>query len=175
MYTAKKISEILKGKLSGASSNSIQHLISDSRTIVDYHQSVFFALVSERNNGHKYVNDLYKNGVRCFVVSENVKLPKDCAVIKVKNSLAALQQLAAHHRQQFSLPVIAITGSNGKTMVKEWLYSLLKNHFNICRSPKSYNSQIGVPLSVWNLNSEHTVGIFEAGISTTKEMPKLEK
>ncbi|MBP7808607.1 MAG: bifunctional UDP-N-acetylmuramoyl-tripeptide:D-alanyl-D-alanine ligase/alanine racemase [Bacteroidia bacterium] len=175
MYTAKKISEILKGKLSGASSNSIQHLISDSRTITDYHQSVFFALVSERNNGHKYVNDLYKNGVRCFVVSENVKLPKDCAVIKVKNSLTALQQLATHHREQFSLPVIAITGSNGKTMVKEWLYALLKNNFNICRSPKSYNSQIGVPLSVWNLNSEHTVGIFEAGISTTKEMPKLEK
>lgn len=175
MYIAKKISEILKGKLSGASSNSIQHLISDSRTITDYHQSVFFALVSERNNGHKYVNDLYKNGVRCFVVSENVKFPKDCAVIKVKNTLAALQQLAAHHRQQFSLPVIAITGSNGKTMVKEWLYALLKNNFNICRSPKSYNSQIGVPLSVWNLNSEHTVGIFEAGISTTKEMPKLEK
>ncbi len=175
MYTAKKISEILKGKLSGASSNSIQHLISDSRTITTYNESVFFALVSERNNGHKYVNDLYKNGVRCFVVSENVKLPKDCAVIKVKNSLTALQQLATYHRQQFSLPVIAITGSNGKTMVKEWLYALLKNNFNICRSPKSYNSQIGVPLSVWNLNSEHTVGIFEAGISTTKEMPKLEK
>lgn len=175
MYTAKKISEIVIGKLSGASTNVIKHLISDSRTITDYNQSVFFALASERNNGHKYLNDLYKNGLRCFVVSENVKLPKDCAVIKVKNSLSALQQLAAHHRQQFSLPVIAITGSNGKTMVKEWLYALLKNNFNICRSPKSYNSQIGVPLSVWNLNNEHTVGIFEAGISTNKEMPKLEK
>lgn len=175
MYTAKKISEILKGKLSGASAATIKHLISDSRSIVNYNESVFFALVSKRNNGHKYINDLYKNGVRCFVVSENTKLPKDCAVIKVKNTLTALQQLAAFHRQQFSLPVIAITGSNGKTMVKEWLYALLKNHFNICRSPKSYNSQIGVPLSVWNLNSEHTVGIFEAGISTVKEMPRLEK
>lgn len=175
MYSAKKISEIVKGKLNGASNNVIKHLISDSRTITSYSESVFFALVSARNNGHKYVNDLYKNGVRCFVVSENVKLPKDCAVIKVKNSLTALQQLAAYHRQQFSLPVIAITGSNGKTIVKEWLYALLKDNFNICRSPKSYNSQIGVPLSVWNLNSDHTVGIFEAGISTTKEMPKLEK
>jgi alanine racemase len=175
LYTAKKISEIVKGKLSGASAKPVKHLISDSRTITTYNESVFFALVSERNNGHKYVNDLYKNGVRCFVVSENIKLPKDCAVIKVKNSLTALQQLAAYHRQQFSLPVIAITGSNGKTIVKEWLYALLKNNFNICRSPKSYNSQIGVPLSVWNLNSEHTVGIFEAGISTGKEMPKLEK
>ncbi len=175
MNTSKKISEIVKGKLSGASVNAIKYLISDSRTITTYNESVFFALVSERNNGHKYINDLYKNGVRCFVISENVKLPKDCAIIKVKNTLSALQQLAAHHRQQFSLPVIAITGSNGKTIVKEWLYALLKNHFNICRSPKSYNSQIGVPLSVWNLNSEHTVGIFEAGISTTKEMQKLEK
>lgn len=175
LYTAKKISEIVKGKLNGASSTAIKHLISDSRTITSYNESVFFALVSERNNGHKYVNDLYRNGVRCFVVSENVKLPKDCAVIKVKNSLAALQLLASHHRHRFSLPVIAITGSNGKTIVKEWLYSLLKNNFNICRSPKSYNSQIGVPLSVWNLNSAHTVGIFEAGISTSKEMPKLEK
>lgn len=189
MYTAKKISEIVKGKLSGPSIlrqaqyrllrdrtfGSIKYLITDSRTITDYSQSVFFALVSERNNGHKYVNDLYRNGVRCFVVSENVNLPKDCAVIKVKNCLTALQQLAAYHRERFSLPVIAVTGSNGKTIVKEWLYALLKNNFNICRSPKSYNSQIGVPLSVWNLNSEHTVGIFEAGISTTKEMSKLEK
>lgn len=175
MYTAKKISEIIKGKLSGASSNEIKHLISDSRTITSYPESVFFALVSNRNNGHKYINELYKAGVRCFVVSENIKLPKDCAVIKVKNALAALQALSTYHRTQFSLPVIAITGSNGKTIVKEWLYFLLKDHFNICRSPKSYNSQIGVPLSVWNLNNEHTVGIFEAGISTVKEMPRLER
>jgi alanine racemase len=175
LYTPKKISEIVKGKLSGASIIPIKHLISDSRTITSFSESIFFALISERNNGHKYVNDLYKSGVRCFVVSENVKLPKDCAVIKVKNTLTALQQLAAYHRSQFSLPVIAITGSNGKTIVKEWLYALLKDHFNICRSPKSYNSQIGVPLSVWNLNADHTVGIFEAGISTTKEMQKLEK
>jgi alanine racemase len=175
LYTSKKIAEIIKGKLSGFATITIQHLISDSRTITTYNESVFFALVSGRNNGHKYINDLYKNGVRCFVVSESVKLPKDCAVIKVKNTLNALQQLAAYHRSQFSLPVIAITGSNGKTIVKEWLYSLLKDNFNICRSPKSYNSQIGVPLSVWNLNSDHTIGIFEAGISTTKEMPKLEK
>ncbi|HWY12439.1 MAG TPA: bifunctional UDP-N-acetylmuramoyl-tripeptide:D-alanyl-D-alanine ligase/alanine racemase [Bacteroidia bacterium] len=175
MYTAKKISEIIKGKLHGNANIPVKHLISDSRTIANYSESIFFALVSTRNNGHKYINDLYKSGVRCFVVSENAKLPKDCSVIKVKNTLSALQQLTAYHRQQFSLPVIAITGSNGKTMVKEWLYALLKNNFNICRSPKSYNSQIGVPLSVWNLNSEHTVAIFEAGISTTKEMPKLEK
>ncbi len=182
MYTAKKISEIVKGKLSGPSATlrdqalaTVKYLISDSRTITTFSESVFFALMSERNDGHKYINDLYKNGVRCFVVSENIKLPKDCSVIKVKNTLIALQQLASYHRQQFSLPVIAITGSNGKTIVKEWLYALLKNNYNVCRSPKSYNSQIGVPLSVWNLNKEHTVGIFEAGISKTKEMSRLEK
>lgn len=175
MYTSKKIAEIIKGKLSGAAAITVKHLISDSRTITAYNESAFFALISERNNGHKYVNDLYKNGVRCFVVSENIKLPKDCAIITVKNTLTALQQLAAYHRSQFSLPVIAITGSNGKTIVKEWLHALLKDHFNICRSPKSYNSQIGVPLSVWNLNAAHTVGLFEAGISKIKEMPKLEK
>jgi len=175
LYTSKKISELVKGKLNGNGALLVKYLISDSRTVTTFSESVFFALVSERNNGHKYVNDLYKSGVRCFIVSENVKLPKDCSVIKVKNTLTALQQLAASHREQFSLPVIAITGSNGKTIVKEWLYALLKNNYNVCRSPKSYNSQIGVPLSVWNLNKDHTVGIFEAGISKTKEMPRLEK
>ena len=93
----------------------------------------------------------------------------------MNDTLAALQQLAAYHRQQFNIPVIGITGSNGKTIVKEWLYQLLHEDYNIVRSPKSYNSQIGVPLSVWQMNEQHTLGIFEAGISEQGEMERLEK
>lgn len=175
MYTSGQILAVIKGKLKGDPQVIVNHLASDSRAITDPGETAFFALVSKRNNGHKYIPELYKNGVRCFIVSEEIKLPKDAAVIRVKNTLAALQQLAAYHRRRFQIPVIGITGSNGKTIVKEWLYALLKDELSVCRSPKSYNSQIGVPLSVWNLNDRHLLGIFEAGISTVKEMPKLEK
>jgi alanine racemase len=176
LYTSKKISGIIDGELSGNSNITVKYLISDSRNISFYPESAFFALVSERNNGHKYIKELFDKGVRCFIVSEtisNVKYKGAC-FIKVHDTLAALQQLAAFHRKQFHIPIIAVTGSNGKTAVKEWLYQLLKAKFTICRSPKSYNSQIGVPLSVWNLQQHHTLGIFEAGISKVKEMPLLE-
>lgn len=175
MYKSGQISDIVNGKLSGPATVELKHIISDSRSISWYPSCIFFALVSQRNNGHRYVKELYDKGVRCFVVSEDVNPGSDAAVIKVGNTLQALQQLAAYHRSQFSLPVIGITGSNGKTIVKEWLYQLLKSKYTICRSPKSYNSQMGVPLSVWNLAPQHTLGIFEAGISTTGEMEKLEK
>lgn len=176
MYSAKKISEIVGGELSGNSDVVVKHLISDSRNISFYPECAFFALVSERNNGHKYIEQLFEKGVRCFIVSENISQNKfkGASFIKVKNTLDALQQLASFHRSQFHIPVIGVTGSNGKTIVKEWLYQLLKNKFTICRSPKSYNSQIGVPLAVWNLQSQHSLGIFEAGISTVKEMHLLE-
>lgn len=175
MITPHHIAQVCEGKLSGNPNNVIKQLVTDSRTISAGSESVFFALVSGRNNGHKFIKELYEKGVRCFVVSETCEIPSDCAVIFVPDTLTALQSLTKNHRGKFLLPVIGITGSNGKTIVKEWLHQLLKHRYNICRSPKSYNSQIGVPLSVWNLNERHNLGIFEAGISQKNEMQKLEE
>jgi UDP-N-acetylmuramyl pentapeptide synthase len=137
----------------------------------------FFALKSPRRNGHHFISPLYHIGVRNFVVDEavDISLYPDANFLRVDNCVHALQQLATAHRNLFSIPVIGITGSNGKTIVKEWLYQLLQDDFNIVRSPKSYNSQIGVPLSLWQMNDKHTLAIFEAGISQPGEMEKLEK
>ncbi|HEU4902302.1 MAG TPA: bifunctional UDP-N-acetylmuramoyl-tripeptide:D-alanyl-D-alanine ligase/alanine racemase, partial [Flavisolibacter sp.] len=150
----------------------ILHLLYDSRKIQQPASSLFFALKTTHNDGHRYVKEAYKKGVRAFVVSEKIVLD-DAVVIEVDDTLAALQQLAAHHRSQFHLPVIGITGSNGKTIVKEWLNQLLEEGYTIVRSPKSFNSQLGVPLSVWEIGPQHTLGIFEAGISRPGEMEKL--
>ena len=130
-----------------------------------------------RRDGHQFIAELYKKGVRNFVVSETdgYAVFTRMQFYFCRDTLAALQQLAAYHRKQFNIPVIGITGSNGKTIVKEWLYQLLHEDYNIVRSPKSYNSQIGVPLSVWQMNEQHTLGIFEAGISEPGEMVRLEK
>jgi Alr-MurF fusion protein len=155
----------------------VDFLVLDSRKIYSPATSLFFALKGARRDGHLFIAEVYKKGVRNFVVSD----PQETAAypeadfILVKNTLEALQQLAAYHRKQFSIPVIGITGSNGKTIVKEWLYQLLHSDYNIVRSPKSYNSQIGVPLSVWQMNEQHTLAIFEAGISQPGEMEKLER
>lgn len=155
----------------------IEHLLLDSRKVYSPSSSLFFALPGLRRDGHTYISELYKKGVRNFVVSQQVdhSLFPGANFLNVDDTLAALQQLAAWHRTQFSIPVIGITGSNGKTIVKEWLYQLLHLDYNIVRSPRSYNSQIGVPLSVWQMNKQHTLGIFEAGISQPGEMERLEK
>lgn len=157
----------------------IEHILIDSRKLIFSATSLFFALSSSRRNGLLFIAELYTKGVRNFVVQE---IPEAAAInypaaniLLVKNVLQSLHLLAAWHRNQFLLPVIGITGSNGKTIVKEWLYQLLQSDYNIVRSPKSYNSQIGVPLSVWQTNQQHTLGIFEAGISQPDEMQKLEK
>ncbi len=138
---------------------------------------MFFAIAGDRRDGHQFISELYKKGVRSFVVSQQVEISKfpEANFINVANTLEALQMLAASHRRKFSIPVIGITGSNGKTIVKEWLYQLLHQDYNIVRSPRSFNSQIGVPLSVWQMNEHHTLAIFEAGISKPGEMDKLEK
>lgn len=152
------------------------HLLTDSRKLTQAESSLFFAIVSERNDGHRYIDELYHKGVRNFVISLQYSFPltlKGCSVIAVEDTLQALQLLAVQHRKRFSIPVAAITGSNGKTIVKEWLYQLLRDEFRVVRSPKSYNSQIGVPLSVWQMQPEHTLGIFEAGISKAGEMENL--
>ena len=155
--------------------HAVEHLLLDSRKAFLPATSLFFALQSSRRNGHDFIGELYQKGVRSFVVSQSVDTAvfTDANFIRVPDTLAALQQLAAHHRSRFSIPVIGITGSNGKTIVKEWLFQLLQPDHVIVRSPKSYNSQIGVPLSIWQLRPQHTLAIFEAGISLPGEMEKL--
>lgn len=178
-YSIHTIATIVQAQVvqEGMMDTPIEHLCIDSRRIVHPEESLFFALKTERRNGHSFIKQCYEKGVRCFVVSEKADYNSyaDAYFLLVNDTLYALQQLAAHHRKQFSIPVIGITGSNGKTIVKEWLYQLLGDAFHIARSPKSYNSQVGVPLSVWQLQPHHTLAIFEAGISQKGEMQVLKE
>lgn len=154
----------------------IRELLMDSRKVAFPEYSLFFALKGSRRDGHAFLREANKKGIRNFVVSEEpAETLEEANVILVKDVLVALQTLASNHRSRFHMPVIGITGSNGKTIVKEWLNQLLNDCYNIVRSPKSYNSQIGVPLSVWQLNESATLGIFEAGISQSNEMDNLQK
>ena len=177
IYTIQNIASLIKGEAVIINDVQIEHLLFDSRKIYTPQSSLFFAIVGARRNGHQFIDEVYKKGVRSFVVSHEVDVKKfpEANFIKVDDSLQALQTLGIEHRKNFNIPVIGITGSNGKTIVKEWLYQLLHPDYNIVRSPKSFNSQIGVPLSVWQMNAQHTLGIFEAGISKPGEMDKLEK
>jgi len=175
-YPVTAISEILGVKRSIAREVIIEHLLTDSRKTSNAATSLFFALEGNRD-GHDFIPELYAAGVFNFVIKEDYRIPQelqDANFIPVKEVLPALQQLAAYHRSRFSFEVIAITGSNGKTVVKEWLYQLLSPDKNVVRSPKSYNSQTGVPLSLWQMDAQHGVGIFEAGISLPGEMERLE-
>ncbi|KUL08594.1 MAG: Alanine racemase, partial [Proteiniphilum sp. 51_7] len=176
-YTIQQIASILQLPAKELHPANISLLLTDSRRLTDPDATLFFALETRSNDGHRYVAELYREGVRNFVVTK--MLPEWAAFtkanfLKVKNSLTALQKIAAWHRSRFDIPVIGITGSNGKTIVKEWLYQLLEKDYNITRSPRSYNSQIGVPLSVWQLDEKSELGIFEAGISLPDEMEPLE-
>ncbi len=175
-YTILDIAEIVtENTLLRNEHDAIRYLIYDSRKINDPKHSLFFALKGNKD-GHEFINLVYSLGVRNFVVKEGF-VPgvsyQDANFLFVKDTLTALQALAMHHRQQFDYPVIAITGSNGKTVVKEWLNQLLAADFNIVRSPKSYNSQIGVALSLWQLGADNNLAIIEAGISKVGEMDKL--
>ena len=158
----------------------VRHLLLDSRRVELPAGSLFFALRGPSHDGHRYLPELYRQGVRLFVVeigavpASVLSACPEAGIVAVESPLAALQVLAAAHRAAFTGPVVAITGSNGKTIVKEWLAQLLSTDEDICRSPRSYNSQVGVPLSVWELNPDrHTLGIFEAGISEVGEMARL--
>jgi len=155
----------------------VVHLITDSRKAIVHEGSVFFAINGTHHNGHQYIQSLYDAGVRQFVIEDALPIKKftEANFLKVDSSVTALQQITAHHRAEFSLPVVGITGSNGKTIVKEWLYQLLSKEYTIVKNPGSYNSQLGVPLSVWQIQSHHTLGIFEAGLSMPAEMERLEK
>ncbi len=175
-YSIQKISEILGAKRSIARDVEIEHLLTDSRRISNPTTSLFFALNGKRD-GHSFIPELFAVGVFSFVVKEGYQIPAElnnANFLVVKEVLPALQQLAAFHRSQFDLEVMATTGSNGKTVVKEWLYQLLSPDKNVVRSPKSYNSQTGVPLSLWQIVAQNELGIFEAGISLPGEMERLE-
>lgn len=154
----------------------IQKLCIDTRKLVSPGYTLFIALKGMRQDGHQYIQQAYNKGVRSFLVQAGFDTEgfPDSNFIVVENTVTALQEIAAWHRQQFNLPVIGITGSNGKTIVKEWLTYLLAPYYNLVKSPKSFNSQIGVPLSVWLLDEEHELGVFEAGISKKGEMIRLQ-
>ncbi|AZI26257.1 bifunctional UDP-N-acetylmuramoyl-tripeptide:D-alanyl-D-alanine ligase/alanine racemase [Pedobacter sp. G11] len=175
IYTISRIAEILNADAKLIDEQAfIQYLVIDSRSVLVPENSLFFALASHRN-GHEFIPDAYHRGIRNFVITEEKYLSEypDCNFIIVNDVLEALQKLATAHRNHFNLKTIGITGSNGKTIVKEWLYQLLAADYNIVRSPKSFNSQIGVPLSVWQIDVDHDLGIFEAGISAVDEMETL--
>lgn len=150
-------------------------ILIDSRNLLFPDKSIFIAFEGRFSDGHQFIDDLYHQGVRHFIISKSISYDAypNAHFIRVKNAVTILQDFARHHRQQFNLPIIAITGSNGKTILKEWLYLLLQQDFSLIKSPKSYNSQIGVPLSVLNINAKHNLGIFETGISQAGEMEKL--
>lgn len=173
-YTISKVKDIINAAGAIVNDNTISVLLTDSRRITSAADALFFAL-SGRRNGHEFIAEAYAAGVRNFVVKHGpeIKMPNANFLI-VDDVLIALQKLAAYHRNRFSLQVIGITGSNGKTIVKEWLYQLMAADHNIVRNPKSYNSQIGVPLSLWQISDKNDLGIFEAGISTVGEMERLE-
>lgn len=174
-YDIDKIASVIGAKRVGDIPSAINWLLIDSRSLCFPEETLFFALKTQKNDGHKYIEELMRRGVRNFVVKSLPKDTKGCNFLVVDSPMNALQQLAAYHRAQFSIPVIGITGSNGKTTVKEWLYQLLSPDYNVCRSPRSYNSQVGVPLSIWLMTRHHDIAIFETGISHPGEMTKLEK
>ena len=173
-YTIEKITTLIGARRIGTSDAQIGWLLTDSRSLCFPEETLFFALKTPRNDGHHYISDLYRRGVRNFVVEQVPDhVAPDANYLKVPSPLAALQRLAERHRDEFDIPIVGITGSNGKTMVKEWLYQVLSPDHVVTRSPKSYNSQIGVPLSVWLLNEQTQIGLFEAGISQLGEMEAL--
>lgn len=176
-YSVEKVTTLIGARRVGNTDTNIGWLLTDSRSLCFPEETLFFAIKTGRNDGHKYIPELYKRGVRNFVVE---RVPEDTGslfpgsnFLKVVKPVEALQRLAERHRDEFNIPVIGITGSNGKTVVKEWLYQLLSPSFTITRSPRSYNSQVGVPLSVWLMHERTQIGIFEAGISEPGEMASL--
>ncbi|MBQ0090502.1 MAG: bifunctional UDP-N-acetylmuramoyl-tripeptide:D-alanyl-D-alanine ligase/alanine racemase [Prevotellaceae bacterium] len=171
------IAELTDAKVFGKGDTDIEQLLNDSRSLLYPETSLFFAIKTNTGNGHAYIEKLYERGVRNFVVSDmsEISIHDDAVYLCVENTLEALQCVAEDCRKQFDIPVIGITGSNGKTIVKDWLAQLLDKLYQVTRSPKSYNSQVGVPLSVWLLNEKSELGIFEAGISQPDEMQRIER
>ena len=175
-YSISEISTLIGAHQLGETDQEVSWLLTDSRSLCFPEETLFFAITTPRGDGHRYIPSLYRRGVRAFVVSQRPEVPyPDATYLLVPDTLGALQRLAERHRERFDVPVIGITGSNGKTTVKEWLYQMLSPDRMVTRSPRSYNSQIGVPLSVWTLEEQTELAIFEAGISEPGEMAPLER
>jgi Alr-MurF fusion protein len=179
MIRFSQLQSIAKGDIIALTQDrNIKSIITDSRKAIVSEESVFFAMRGKHHNGHEYIEQLYRAGIRQFVVEsvdERIRSLKDCNIFTTDSSLDVLQNVAAYHRSQFDIPVIGITGSNAKTIIKEWLFQLLSEDVKVVKNPGSYNSQLGVPLSVLLIESHHQLGIFEAGISSANEMDKLQK
>ena len=175
-YKITHLATLMGAQCIGPTDHSVDWLLTDSRSLCFPETTIFFALQTQHGDGHRFIPELYRRGVRSFVVTELPQgdFPEAC-FLRVPDTLQALQRLAERHRDAFRIPVIGITGSNGKTTVKEWLYQMLSPDYVVTRSPRSYNSQIGVPLSVWALNEQSQMGIFEAGISEPGEMAALQR
>lgn len=175
-YTVKEIAHVINAGIVGNPDFTVRHIVTDSRTLASPESSLFIAIRGERHDGHLFVHDLFQHGMRCFLTDELFTGFENGAVyLVVEDTLEAFRKLAAFHRRHFNIPVVGITGSNGKTIVKEWLYQSLHNQLNVVRSPKSFNSQVGVPLSAWLIEPQHQMAILEAGISRRHEMERLEK
>ena len=177
-YSIETIAQWIHAEHLGPAGGTVKWLLTDSRSLGFPEETLFFALVTARGDGHRYIADLYGRGVRHFVVSarpggEELAVMHEACFLVVPDTLAALQLLAAQHRAQYTVPVVGITGSNGKTVVKEWLSQLLGARYRVARSPRSYNSQVGVPLSVWQMDENTGVALIEAGISQHHEMKRL--
>ena len=175
-YYIDKVASLIGAHRYGNKETKVGFLLTDSRSLCFPEETLFFALRSERNDGHRYIAELYRRGVCNFVVDrlpEDIQNYPEANFLRVVNTRAALQRLAERHREEYDIPIVGITGSNGKTMVKEWLYQLLSPDIFVTRSPRSYNSQVGVPLSLWLLDEHTQVGVFEAGISQPGEMQTL--
>ena len=176
-YSIEQLANFCSAEFEGVNAKTqISHLIIDSRKAKDFSKHLFIAIKGSRHDGHNFIKDLYRRGCRNFLISQpnfnTYDYPEGNFLI-TSNSLYSFQDLARNHRLQFNIPIIGITGSNGKTIVKEWLNTCLKKVYNTCKSPKSYNSQVGVSLSVIGLKQEDEIGIFEAGISDKGEMLRL--
>ena len=177
-YSTEQIAALIGAQCTGTAEGTVKWLLTDSRSLSFPEETLFFALVTKRGDGHRYIPDLYRRGVRRFVVSalpsqEQLQQMPEACFLQVKDTLAALQLLGEKHRAEYSISVVGITGSNGKTVVKEWLAQLLSPDRHVTRSPRSYNSQIGVPLSVWQIDEHTDVALIEAGISRLNEMKRL--
>lgn len=179
MIRFSQLEKITGGKILQRQTDSpVTVLTVDSRKAYLHEGAIFFAIKGERHDGHQYLHELYEQGIRQFVIEhrvEQIDLLHEANILLVPSATEALQKLAAHHRSLFSIPVIGITGSNGKTIIKEWLSQILSKDKVIVKNPGSYNSQVGVPLSVWQIQPYHQLGIFEAGISKPSEMQNLER
>lgn len=174
-WTLNYIGKVLKGKILGKGDAVICSLAIDSRTVSSSENTLFIALRGEQHNGHDYIKDLYERGIRAFMVSQQPDFKEfpEAGFCLVKDTLSGLQDLATEWRSRYKGEVVAITGSNGKTIVKEWMYQCMSNSQSVHRSPKSYNSQVGVPLSVWMIQEDNDLAVIEAGISHPGEMQQL--